>query len=129
VVRRGARLTARAAILAVVLGALAVTLALPVKVFVSQRHTIDQLAVQTRQQVDQVARLRRQLADWQYPWYVEIQARERLHYVFPDEVNAIMYGAPLPPEPVAARTARTTKGPWYQALWRSIEQPPRAAHR
>ncbi len=112
----------RAAMLAVVVCALALSVAVPLRNYVGQRSEL--AAVHGQQQVlaDKVAELQRRrdlLAD---PQHVEAQARERLHYVRPGEAP---YVVQLPPGQTAAGFAGTGSAVvptelWYSELWKSI---------
>lgn len=113
--------TRRAAVLAVVVCALALTLAVPLRTYVAQRQ---ELAATARSQAllnAEVTRLQSQLGRLQDPAYVESQARERLRYVKPGETP---YRVQLPAD-VARATAQQQRGPappppWYSTLWGSV---------
>src|SRR3954447_13506943 len=94
--RRRATLTARAAVLAVALASVALALALPFKVWLSQRGQISALEAKTRQQQAHVSALQHQQELWRDPAYVEQQARVRLHYVMPGEKAYVVLGTPQP---------------------------------
>jgi cell division protein FtsB len=125
--RGGRRLTSRAAILALVICAIALSLAYPVREYVAQRRQIYQLGVQHRQALAQVRRLEAEQKRLTDPRYIEDQARTRLHMCLPDEtcyeiVNG-HHGGVLPKPPPAARA------PWYDTLWKSLQQADRKAAR
>jgi cell division protein FtsB len=84
------RYTARAAVLVLVLCALAVTLAYPMRQYVSQRAQINQLRKQNEQRQQVVDTLQQQVARWNDPDYVRIQARIRLHMVLPGETGYVL---------------------------------------
>ena len=99
-------------------------LALPLKVFVSQRHAISRLQEQTQQQQSRVDALKAEQQRWNDPAYIAAQARERLHFVKPGETAYIVLGDPAPgPSGTAPAKAATTtsKAPWYTQLWRSVQ--------
>src|ERR1700758_4305927 len=75
-----ARFTSRAAVLAVVLCAIALSLAYPVREYIAQRRQIDQWQAQSAQTAAQLARLQAEAARLNDPAYIEQQARDRLHY-------------------------------------------------
>ena len=102
-----ARFTSRAAVLAVVLCAVALSLAYPVREYIAQRRQIDQLLAQSAQTQAQLARLQAEAARLNDPAYIEQQARDRLHYCMP----------------------RQTGTPWYERLWSSVQQADRPASR
>ena len=120
--KRRTRYTARAAILMLVLCALVLALAYPLQQYFSQSSQIDQLERQNAQKRAEVDQLRQQLAQWQDPDYVKIQARLRLHYVLPGETGLRLLGA----GDAATGGPDGTTGPsegssaWYAQLWNSV---------
>lgn len=120
--KRRTRYTARAAILLLVLCALVLALAYPLQQYFSQSSQIDQLKQQNAQKRAEVDRLRQELARWQDPDYVKIQARLRLHYVVPGETGLRLLGA----GDAAAGSPDGNAGPsqgssaWYSQLWDSV---------
>jgi len=120
--KKRTRYTARAAILMLVLCALVLALAYPLQQYFSQGSQIDQLKQQNSEKRAGVEQLRQQLAQWQDPDYVKIQARLRLHYVFPGETGLRLLGA----GDAATGGPDGTLGPsegssaWYAQLWSSV---------
>jgi cell division protein FtsB len=120
-VRRGSRrVTSRAVILALVVTAVAITVAGPLREYVRQRGQLAQLHEQVEQAGARVDQLKAQHERWSDPSYVEQQARERLHYVMPGETGEIPlagaqatpgHGSSAKPEP---------SGPWYSDLWSTV---------
>ncbi|WP_328305343.1 FtsB family cell division protein [Actinomycetospora sp. NBC_00405] len=120
----------RAAVLAVVVCALALTVAVPLRNYVTQRHEIAAVAAEQERLARDVATLTDERAALRDPAHIEALARERLGYARPGEVpyrvelpgdaNAPRdprdagSGAELPPAeadlPWYARVARTTLG-------------------
>jgi cell division protein FtsB len=125
--RGGRRFTSRAAILALVICAIALSLAYPVREYVAQRRQIYQLGAAHRQALAQVRRLEAEQKRLTDPRYIKDQARTRLHMCMPDETcYEIINGHPrgvLPKPPPAARA------PWYVTLWKSLQQADRKAAR
>lgn len=119
--RTGARFTARAAVLLLVICALIVTLAYPLQQYLSQRSQIASMRARNADTTARNDQLRQDLADWNDPDYVRIQARLRLHYVLPGEI-----GFSIPGE--ASPTADNGSGagallaPWYETLWGSVQR-------
>ena len=114
--------TKRAAVLAVVVCALALTVAVPLRNYVTQRQ---ELAAVTEQQqeltteVDELTRQRDRLAD---PAEIAAQARSRLGYVTPGEVP---YVVQFPTDPNAGRGRGSDPGaPWFRVLWREVAEGP-----
>ena len=114
-------LTGRAVILIVVLAALAVTLAIPVRAWLSQRAEIATLEQEVLDSRDRVTDLQTELSDWNDPAFVIAQARSRLHFVFPGEVGYVVLGADDRPV-TAAPAAEEPAQPWYSQLWESTRQ-------
>ena len=114
-------LTGRAVLLLVVLAALALTLAIPVRAWLSQRADIAALEADVAAAQVRVADLQQQVDDWNDPAFVIAQARSRLHFVFPGEVGYVVLGSD--DRPVAADpTPEGASDPWYSLLWDSTRQ-------
>jgi cell division protein FtsB len=110
----------RAAILAVVVCALALSVAVPLRNYVGQRSEL--AAVHEQQQIlaDKIEELQRRRDLLSDPQHVQAQARERLRYVRPGEAP---YLVQLPPGAIAATGTGHAEAPrqlWYAALWKSI---------
>jgi len=121
---RRTSLTGRAAILALVVCVLAISLAYPLREYLSQRGDIGDYRAKVAAQEKQVADLTRARERWNDPAYVKAQARERLHFVMPGETVYIVLEPDEAPAPVSA-TERSTrpepKQPWFGDLWKSVE--------
>ena len=118
-------LTGRAAILVLVLAALVVTLAIPLRAWMSQQAEIAALEADVAQSRERVESLRAELEDWEDPAFVIAQARSRLHFVFPGEVGYVVRGEddrPIVPEEERA----ADQAPWYSRLWDSTLQADRS---
>ncbi|MEV5833998.1 septum formation initiator family protein [Nocardia sp. NPDC052112] len=119
--------TGKAVILAIVVGALALTLAVPLRTYFTQRAEAAHLAQERIELEADVAKLRDRRAQQQDPAYVRSEARDRLRLVMPGETPYIVQvpgiEAPAPP---AAPTQSKAPEPWYTELWRSISQPQQA---
>ena len=113
--------TGRVAILAMVLCAIALSLAYPVREYIAERRQVDQLLVQGQQIAYQLRRLRSQQGQLTTPAYIEQQARDRLHMCLPTEICYVIIGDSGP----AATKARTAAVPWYAKLWSSIQRADR----
>ena len=112
--------TGRAAILAVVLCAIALSLAYPIREYIAQRRQIDQLQAQRRDLALHLKELRRQHKRLHDPVYIERQARDRLHMCFPNQKCYVI----IEPEPknTPGATGRADGTPWYARLWKSVQQ-------
>ena len=113
-------LTSRAAILAVVMCAIALSLAYPVREYVAQRREIAALRHQeqvAQRQVEDLARRKQRLGDESY---IKREARRRLHYCMPDEkCYVVLDGNGGDGSGQQAAASRTP--PWSETLWRSVQ--------
>ena len=117
---RTTRLTGRAAVLAVVICAIALSLAYPVREYVTQRRQIDSLVAQQQAMLTQVKSLQAQQAKLSSPSYIEQLARQELDMCFPGAKCYIVEGGQ--PLVGTARSPRPGPAPWYDKLWRSVQQ-------
>lgn len=115
------RLTRRAGILALALCTVMVTVAYPLQEYLAQRSRIAAQNAQNAQTAAQIAQLKKQLARWSDPDYVEIQARERLHYVMPGEIGFIVPSTEGSSEPLGMPSPSAQ--PWYDNLWSTLKSP------
>ena len=129
--RGPAGLTTRAAVLGLVLCALVVSAALPLREFLSQRADIRQLEQSQAAARARVAALEEQKARLEDPDYVAALARDRLHFVRPGEVAYVVIApSAAPATPTDARRAASApagpEAPWYSQVWgsvRSVDRP------
>lgn len=122
--RTRANLTGRAAMLAVVVCLLAISLAYPLREYLSQRGEIGDYRERVAEQKQRVDELRKAKDRWDDPAYVEAQARERLRYVMPGETSFVVLEAdevPAPDGVVVPAPAVADRRPWFADLWRSVE--------
>jgi cell division protein FtsL len=119
-VPRTTRLTSRAAVLAVVICAIALSLAYPVREYIGQRQQIDQLVSEQQMMQAQVRSLEAEQAKLHDPAYIEQMAGQELHMCYPGarcyviEDGQSVIGA--------TRTRKPGPAPWYSKLWQSVEQ-------
>jgi cell division protein FtsB len=113
------RFTSRAAVLAVVVCAIALSLAYPVREYIAQRRQIDQLVAENQATSAELARLRAQAARLNDPAYIEQQARDRLHWCMPGQTCYVIVGGQPASSGAQAAEAGT---PWYERLWHSVHQ-------
>jgi cell division protein FtsB len=118
-------LTSRAAILAVVVCAIALSLAYPVREYVAQRQEIAELKQQervARAQVDALTQRKRRLGEESY---IKREATRRLHYCEQGVKCYIVLdgsgGEGQRPAPAGA----SERASWYETLWRSVEEADR----
>ena len=113
--------------LVVVVCAIALSLAYPVREYIAQLRQIDQLQAQQAQLDVRLAQLKSQRAALASPAYVEQEARDWLHMCFPAQTCYVIIDA-------KKRTARTAAGhpmstPWYERLWTSVRQADKVSAR
>jgi cell division protein FtsL len=119
-VPRATRLTSRAAVLAVVICAIALSLAYPVREYLAQRQQIDQLVGQQQTMLAQVKSLQAEQGKLSERTYIEQLARQELDMCFPGAQCYIVEGGHSPISGTPA--PRPEPAPWYAKLWRSVEQ-------
>nr|WP_243658791.1 septum formation initiator family protein [Tamaricihabitans halophyticus] len=111
--------TRRAAVLVLVVAALAFSLAVPLRTYLTQRAEVsvqEQRSANLREQVERLENRKAQLED---PTQIEAEARERLRYVMPGETPYIVQlpgdegaggGNDEKPRPAPSKA-------WYEELW------------
>ncbi len=111
-------------ILAAVFCALALTLAVPMRTYFSQRAEATQLKQQRVDLEQDVARLRDRRAQQQDPAYIRSEARDRLRLVLPGDTAYVVQvpGIEQPAVPTPTAPPRPPD-PWYTQLWRSMSTP------
>lgn len=123
---RGLTFTTRAALLALVLCAVVLTLAYPAREYLAQHRQISQLATQVANDKASLAAMKVAGTEATNPAYVERQARLRLHMMrYGDQVFQL-------PPPLPVKAGKQTAGsvqtpelpgrssqPWYSQLYRS----------
>jgi len=117
---RTTRLTGRAAVLAVVICAIALSLAYPVREYVAQHRQIDQLVAQRQTMLTQVKNLEAQQTKLSDRSYIEQLARQELDMCFPGTQCYVIEGSQSTGAGVHPRQAGPA--PWYAKLWQSVEQ-------
>lgn len=122
----GLSTTRRAAVFAIVVCALALSVAVPLRTYLSQRAEVE---VQERRQAElraQVEGLEQRQAELADPAQVEAEARRRLRYVMPGETPYMVElpgdqngqgGGQQPAAPVPQQS-------WYQLLWNGVTGSP-----
>ncbi len=119
----GLSTTRRAALVAIVVCALAFTIAVPLRTYLSQRADV---AAQEREveeleaEVDRLEKRRDELRD---PAQVEAEARRRLRYVMPGETPYIVQFPDSRAQRGSAADDRPAEPePWYEMLWNSVTE-------
>ncbi|WP_033429969.1 FtsB family cell division protein [Saccharothrix syringae] len=115
--------TRRAALLAMVVCALALSIAVPLRTYLAQREELREVNASQETLRAEVARLeqrKRELAD---PAHVEAEARRRLHYVRPGETPYVVQlpgDAERELEERRPATEPAEDKAWYEQLWDSV---------
>jgi cell division protein FtsB len=117
---RSTRLTGRAALLAVVICAIALSLAYPVREYIAQRQQIDQLLAEQQTVAAQVKALREENSKLSQTWYIEQQAEDQLHMCFPRQQCYQVISAS--PAKAGAAKPQAVADPWYAKLWQSVQR-------
>ena len=110
--------------LGLVVCALVVSAALPLREYLSQRGQIlkaQQELAASKVRVEELEKQKRLLQD---PAYVKELARTRLHYVMPGETAYVVLSPSPSPAPGAVGrsgvTANGPEAPWYSQVWGSV---------
>jgi cell division protein FtsB len=117
----------RAAILAVVVCVLTLTIAGPVRTYFAQRTEMQQLSTAESQLRSQIKNLELQKVKLADPAYIAAQARERLGFVMPGDIPyqvQLPAGAVTAPPPPAPPPTAKNNQPWYTSLWHTIADQP-----
>jgi cell division protein FtsB len=111
------KFTSRAAVLAVVICAIALSLAYPIREYIAERRQIDQLEAQNSQIAVQVRHLRAEQRRLSSPAYIEQEGRDQLHLCFPTQTCYTVVGQSRPAGKAGSGPATV---PWYGVLWKSV---------
>ena len=117
---RPTRLTGRAALLAVVICAIALSLAYPVREYIAQRQQIDQLLALRQANAAQVQALEEEDGRLTQTWYVEQQAEDELPCASPR--SSATRSSPAARRRRPASKPHVAADPWYAALWQSVQR-------
>ncbi|WP_019853055.1 FtsB family cell division protein [Actinopolyspora mortivallis] len=112
--------TRRAAVLAILVCAMALSVSVPLRTYLGQRDELAELKNQEDRLSSEVHRLAERRTELSDPRRLEIEARERLGYVRPGETPYIVDLPSQPPEDTAERDGTEQDGPWYQRLWNTL---------
>jgi cell division protein FtsB len=119
-------LTGRAAVLAIVLCGIALSLAYPVREYISQRRQIDQLEAQSEQIWMHREHLEAENKLLHNPAYIAQLARDQLHMCLPTQVCYVIIGQSGKQKSARAHQAPS---PWYARVWSSVRQADEAMPR
>jgi cell division protein FtsB len=105
-------------VLAVVICAIALSLAYPVREYIAEHRQISQLEQQNTQLAGQISRLRAEHRSDTSAAYIEQQARDQLHLCFPWQTCYVVINPHRSPAGGGAAQPGT---PWYALLWKSVQ--------
>ncbi len=118
----GVSSTRRAAVLALVVCALALTVAVPLRNYVAQQQELAAVSEQQRALEAEVAALTEERTRLSDPAVIAAEARSRLGYVAPGETP---YVVQLPQAPAVEPVDDPfLDEPWYRRLWRDVSEGP-----
>jgi cell division protein FtsB len=123
--RERPRFTSRAAVLIVVVCAIALSLAYPVREYIAQLHQIEQLRTQRAAIAAQVRQLQAQRDELGSQAYIEQQAEGRLQMCYPSQTCYAIIPGTRPAAKAAAGHRVIT--PWYERLWTSVGEANKAS--
>jgi cell division protein FtsL len=122
-----AKFTSRAAVLAVVICAIALSLAYPVREYIAQRRQIDQLEAQHQMLTTELRQLAQQQGRLNDPAYIEQLATDKLHLCLRGATCYVIIGNN--PGRSGGRTDAAGLTPWYERVWQSVQQANRGSSR
>jgi len=123
--RRQASLTTRAIALAVVLLVLTISYASSLRIYFAQAQEIAATTEEIATREQRILDLQGDLARWNDPAYVKLQARSRLGWVVPGETGYVVVGADGKPlgggaEINSEEAADSPQDAWWAKLWGSV---------
>jgi hypothetical protein len=115
-----------------ILAVLVVSVALPLREYLSQRAEIGKLQDKQAEAQARVTALEQEQSRLQDPAYIAAEARRRLHFVLPGETAYVIISPPAAQEE-AGRTAAGggadgapgPAAPWYLELWETVREADR----
>ncbi len=114
----------RAVVLALVLSVVALTLAVPMRTYFSQRSEADQLSTTNSTLRREVSDYQRKVDEQSDPANIMVQARSRLQFVMPgDKALVMQFPTPLSKSDEQERAERRANDPWYSQLLESVSTP------
>ncbi|WP_041323010.1 septum formation initiator family protein [Saccharomonospora viridis] len=117
----GLSTTRRAALAAIVVCALAFTIAVPLRTYLSQRAAVVEQEQRLAELKAEVARLEQRREELHDPAQVEAEARRRLRYVMPGETP---YMVQFPEDTTRDGSDDEDRSPepkpWYEMMWEDV---------
>ncbi len=123
----GSRLARQIAVLCLVLAVVAVSLAYPLRNYLSQRADLA-AAVEQQHRLDQrIAELQIQQVALADPDHIAAEAKRRLQYVRPGDTVYIVQAPGQSTEEAPVDSPVAPREPWYGTLWDTLSHPPGTA--
>ncbi|MCC3762993.1 septum formation initiator family protein [Glycomyces sp. TRM65418] len=123
--RPARRISRRAAVLALVLSALALSYAYPLRTYIEQRIEINRLEAEQAEQSERIEELEAERVKWDDPEYVKAQIRSSLLLVPPGEDLVIVVDEDDPRHTGGADDAEDPDLSWYDELAATFEDADR----
>ncbi|MCD0446226.1 septum formation initiator family protein [Glycomyces sp. A-F 0318] len=123
--RPARKVSRRAAVLALVLSALALAYAYPLRTYIEQRIEINRLETEQSAQQEHIEDLEAERLKWEDPEYVEAQIRSSLLLVPPGEDLVIVIDENDPERTGGADNEETAELTWYDELAATFEDADR----
>lgn len=120
------KFTSRAAVLAIVVCAVTLSLAYPVREYIAERRQVDALEASNAQIAAQVRQLEAEQRELASPTYIEQLARDKLHMCFPTQT---CYEVIVPGRRTGTAARAPATSPWYELLWKSVREADKASAR
>jgi len=106
--------------------AVALTLSAPLRNSMSDRSEFARLSASNSELRKQIAYYEQKINEQNDPAYIEAQARERLHFVYPGEKAVVMmYPGDDARKAAERKAAEHADNPWYSNLWQAVATPPK----
>lgn len=115
------QLTGRAAILAIVVCANAMSLAYPAREVIAQRREIARLEEEQTRALRKLRNLEEQRRQREDPEYIKRLAKERLHYCEPGAKCYVVLDQNTSGSGARAGGKQPERPAWYVTLWQSVE--------
>jgi len=112
-------------VLAVVICAIALSLAYPVREYIAQRRQIDQLQAERGQLIASLRKLEALQGRLNDPAYIEQLARNKLHLCMKGTTCYVVIGDHTGHHGTKTDAASIT--PWYERVWQSVQQANKAS--
>lgn len=106
--------------LAIVVCAMALSVAVPLRTYWSQRAEMADQQERRSALTEEVRDLEQRKRELSDPAHVETEARERLGYVRPGETPYMVHVPPDPEQSPGQQDPDAQDGAWYERLWRSL---------